>query len=186
MRDEIIPFTEWTVEHRRQAASVLNLAFSHQPTEWRDIGECEKTTNEYTDDPARRAFGYILKGELVGWIGSIQGYPSAWELHPLAVKPAYQHRGIGSALVHHLEGQAARQRICAIWLGTDDDFGGTNLYGKNLFPDVLGAIAKIAPTAVHPFTFYLKHGYVVTGVIPDANGIGKPDILMAKQISGGV
>jgi hypothetical protein len=25
-------------------------------------------------------------------------------------------------------------------------------------------------------------GYVITGVVPDANGIGKPDILMSKRV----
>jgi len=34
----------------------------------------------------------------------------------------------------------------------------------------------------HVFGFYQKLGYVVVGAIPDANGFGKPDILMAKRI----
>jgi aminoglycoside 6'-N-acetyltransferase I len=35
----------------------------------------------------------------------------------------------------------------------------------------------------HPFTFYRKQGFVLVGVIPDANGFGKPDILMAKRVA---
>ena len=34
----------------------------------------------------------------------------------------------------------------------------------------------------HPFLFYEKLGYVVTGVMPDANGRGLPDIYMSKSI----
>jgi len=34
----------------------------------------------------------------------------------------------------------------------------------------------------HPFEFYQKQGYVITGVVPDANGVGKPDILMSKRV----
>jgi aminoglycoside 6'-N-acetyltransferase I len=34
----------------------------------------------------------------------------------------------------------------------------------------------------HPFEFYQKLGYVITGVVIDANGVGKPDILMSKSI----
>ncbi len=33
--------------------------------------------------------------------------------------------------------------------------------------------------------FYQKVGYTVVGVVPDANGLGKPDILMAKRIADG-
>jgi len=34
----------------------------------------------------------------------------------------------------------------------------------------------------HPYEFYQKLGFVIGGVIPDANGFGKPDILMAKRV----
>jgi hypothetical protein len=29
-------------------------------------------------------------------------------------------------------------------------------------------------------------GYVISGVVPDANGVGKPDILMSKRVSFGM
>jgi aminoglycoside 6'-N-acetyltransferase I len=35
----------------------------------------------------------------------------------------------------------------------------------------------------HPFLFYRRLGYVVTGVMPDANGRGRPDIYMSKSLS---
>jgi aminoglycoside 6'-N-acetyltransferase I len=34
----------------------------------------------------------------------------------------------------------------------------------------------------HPYEFYQKMGYTITGVMPDANGIGKPDIFMSRRI----
>jgi aminoglycoside 6'-N-acetyltransferase I len=34
----------------------------------------------------------------------------------------------------------------------------------------------------HPYEFYQKLGYTIVGVVPDANGIGKPDIVMAKSL----
>jgi aminoglycoside 6'-N-acetyltransferase I len=35
----------------------------------------------------------------------------------------------------------------------------------------------------HPYEFYQKMGYVITGVVPDANGRGKPDIMMSKRVA---
>ena len=36
----------------------------------------------------------------------------------------------------------------------------------------------------HPAGFYMRQGFEIVGLIPDANGPGKPDILMAKRVSG--
>jgi aminoglycoside 6'-N-acetyltransferase I len=47
---------------------------------------------------------------------------------------------------------------------------------------VLDKLAHIRNIKGHPFAFYLKMGFVLAGVVPDANGRGKPDILMAKRI----
>ena len=33
---------------------------------------------------------------------------------------------------------------------------------------------------------YQKCGFVIVGVVPDANGPGKPDILMAKRVHEGI
>jgi aminoglycoside 6'-N-acetyltransferase I len=52
----------------------------------------------------------------------------------------------------------------------------------DVYPDVWRYIAEIRNLNRHPFTFYQKLGYVVCGIVPDANGPGKPDILMAKRV----
>ena len=52
----------------------------------------------------------------------------------------------------------------------------------DLYPTVLEKLRTLENRDRHPFEFYLKVGYQVVGVIPDANGFGKPDILMAKRI----
>jgi aminoglycoside 6'-N-acetyltransferase I len=41
---------------------------------------------------------------------------------------------------------------------------------------------NIANLRDHSYEFYQKLGFVIVGVIPDANGFGKPDILMAKRV----
>ncbi len=37
--------------------------------------------------------------------------------------------------------------------------------------------------ACAPLPFYLGMGYVITGVLPDANGPGTPDIFMSKSLA---
>lgn len=182
--DKIIPFAAWTLEQREEAAVILHFAFARMENELRDMGACRKMVAEFHEEPERVAFALMRDGVFAGWIGAIPAYSNAWELHPLAVTPRLQRQGVGSRLLQFLEAEAAKARVGVIWLGSDDEYGGTNLYGADLFSDIAGAITNIEPTGGHPFTFYKKHGYAVTGVLPDANGPGKPDIFMAKKIGG--
>ena len=72
-----------------------------------------------------------------------------------------------------------------LWLGTDDENGMTTLADVNLYPNVWEHIAKMRNLRGHPFEFYLKLGFAIVGVLPDANGPGKPDIFMAKSLVQG-
>ena len=67
-------------------------------------------------------------------------------------------------------------------VGTDDENNLTSLGGVDVFPNVLAHLAQIHNIARHPFTFYQKCGFSLVGIIPDANGFGKPDILLAKRL----
>lgn len=75
-----------------------------------------------------------------------------------------------------------RTTIFTVILGTDDLESKTSLSGVDLYPDVYHHINSIKNLRKHPYEFYQKLGYVITGVVPDANGLGKPDILMSKRI----
>ena len=59
---------------------------------------------------------------------------------------------------------------------------GLSLNNSTGYPDVWPHIANIKNIKGHPYSFYQKMGFVITGVVPDANGPGKPDILMAKRV----
>ncbi|MEJ6950359.1 hypothetical protein [Natronospora cellulosivora (SeqCode)] len=70
-----------------------------------------------------------------------------------------------------------------IWLGSDDEDGSTSLSNVNLYDDLYNKLRNIEKNNNHhPFEFYQKIGYKVVGVLPDANGIGKPDIFLAKRV----
>ena len=122
-------------------------------------------------------------GEAVGWIGGTSHYSGhAWELHPLVVRPDRQQQGIGTALVRDLEAQVAARGGTTIYLGSDDETNQTSLGGLDLYPVVWRQVETIRNLRHHPYEFYQKLGYVIVGVIPDANGFGKPDIFMAKRV----
>ena len=123
------------------------------------------------------------KHHVVGIIGAMPLYGmTGWELHPLAVLSKYQRCGIGSLLVGTLEKEVAKRGGITIFLGSDDEHGTTSLYGVDLYDDTFNKIENIRNIGDHPYTFYEKMGYKIVGVFPDANGIGKPDIWMAKRI----
>ena len=121
---------------------------------------------------------------VLGWIGGIKEYGgNVWELHPLVVRRDYQKKGIGRALVEDFEKQVKIRGGVTIRLGTDDENNRTSLGGIDLYPNVVDHLLEIKNLREHPFEFYQKLGFVITGVIPDANGFGKPDIFMAKRVS---
>lgn len=166
---------------REQAAEVLVEAFRHSPFAWCDLESAREEVATFLM-PERIAFVAAEDEIIVGWIGAIKHSAQMWELHPLAVRPHAQGNGIGRTLVETLEAQARREDVSTIWLGTDDDFGGTNLFGENLYPNVLERLRRLRVVSRHPFVFFEKMGFVVVGVFPDASGNAKHDILMAKRV----
>jgi aminoglycoside 6'-N-acetyltransferase I len=180
----IIDLREAENGQRERAAQILLSALSHAPSAWKDLASASEEVRSVVEDPERFGLLILDDGEVRGWIGAIRHSSYAWELHPLVVDPGYQRQGWGQLLVAALESVARSEGVLTIWLGTDDDFDGTNLYGRDLYPNVLGNLQQLRATNGHPFTFYERLGYCVTGVFPDVDGAGKHDILMAKRMVG--
>ena len=123
-------------------------------------------------------------GDVQGWIGGIEEYDgNVWELHPLVVREDCRKQGTGRALVEDFENEVSRRGAALIQLGTDDENSRTSIGGQDIYPNVLENLCTIKNLREHPFEFYQKLGFEIVGVIPDANGFGKPDILMAKRVS---
>lgn len=167
-----------------QAAAILRDAFrEHWPEAWPTPEEATEGVVEMLvpDRIARVAVNGA--GEVVGFIGGIPEYDgNIWELHPLAVRPDLQGCGIGRALVADFERLVAARGGLTIVLGSDDEDGMTSLSGVDLYDGLWDRIRTIENLKGHPFGFYRKLGYTITGVVPDANGRGKPDILMGKRV----
>jgi aminoglycoside 6'-N-acetyltransferase I len=166
----------------RQGASVLFKAMKDFTSAWPNFQSALSETENFLSSD-RLAFLALGDGNVTGLIGAIRHTQLLWELHPLAVHPDHQRKGIGRALVQTLEIEARKEEVSTIYLGTDDELGGTNIFGKNLYPNVLDHALRLQPVSNHPWVFYKAMGYSVTGIIPDAGGPGIHDILMAKRIT---
>ncbi|HUI81742.1 MAG TPA: GNAT family N-acetyltransferase [Bryobacteraceae bacterium] len=95
----------------------------------------------------------------------------------------YRRQGIGRALVAAFEAEARSRGALSAFVATDDNTGMTSLTGVDLYSDLTRHLVEIRDLGRgHPFGFYLRVGYVITGVLPDANGPGRPDIFMAKRL----
>jgi aminoglycoside 6'-N-acetyltransferase I len=169
----------------QQVAELLVEAFrEHWPEAWPDLESARQEVRESFESDRISRVALDDSGAVLGWISGIRQYEGhVWELHPLVVKPGYQGRGIGRALVTDLEAQVRERGGLTLWLGTDDEDNMTTLAGVNLYPDVWEHVARIKNLRGHPYEFYQKLGFVIVGVLPDANGLGKPDIYMAKPLA---
>lgn len=170
-----------------QAAALLVAGFRrHWPHAWPNHAAAlaEVHTALEPDKICRTA--HDPAGTLLGWIGGSPQYAGhVWELHPLVVRVESQGHGIGRALVRDLEAQVSAHGGITLMLGSDDEDQMTSLGGIDLYPDVFTHLTAIRNLRKHPYEFYQKCGFAIVGVIPDANGPGKPDILMAKRVSQG-
>lgn len=168
----------------QQAAQLLVDAFrKHWSDAWPTLEDGLEEVHEMLESEriCRVVIGENEK--LLGIIGGISQYDGkVWELHPLAVQPNLQKQGIGKKLVQDFEEQVRQRGGITIILGSDDEDNMTSLSNVNLYDGLFEKIKNIKNFKNHPFEFYQKMGYIITGIVPDANGIGKPDILMAKRI----
>ena len=166
---------------REQAAALLVGEFD-EPRGWPTL----ELAREEVASVLRDGFARVMVdgSTLLGWIGGLPEYAGrVWELHPMVVRREYRLRGMGRALVDAFEAEACRRGALTATLGTDDDSGMTSLADVDLYEDVARHIAGLRDLGRgHPFLFYRKLGYAVTGVMPDANGRGRPDIYMSKRL----
>lgn len=185
MQISIVDAASLPAEGRQRMAQILVDAFGqHWPGAWPTLEEALEELEDFKDPERICRAALDADGRVLGWIGGIPEYDGhVWELHPLAVDPPLHGQGIGRALVQDFEAQVRARGGGLVMLGSDDENDMTSLAGQDLFPDPLQKLAAIQALKPHPFVFYQKLGYALIGVVPDANGPGKPDILMGKRIS---
>lgn len=168
----------------RQAAQLMVDAFrEHWPNAWPSLEDGLQEVHEMLAAERICRAAVDEDQNLLGVSGGISQYDGhVWELHPLAVQPGMQGKGIGKALIEDFEEQVRSRGGLTITLGTDDENYMTSLSNTDLYENLWDKVKNIRNLKKHPFEFYRKMGFTITGVVPDANGIGKPDILMSKRV----
>ena len=181
---QVIDFAPSNESLIQQAAALLMEGFRENwPNAWPNLASALREVRGSFGLGRINRIAVDDDGTLLGWVGGSRQYDGhVWELHPLVVKPGRQGRGIGRTLVSDFEGQVRQRGGLTIWVGSDDESNMTTVSGVDLWPDVLGSLGKIANLRGHPYEFYQKMGFVLIGVLPDANGPGKPDVYLAKSV----
>jgi aminoglycoside 6'-N-acetyltransferase I len=164
------------------AARLLHAAFSPLGA-WTTIAEArEEVLDSIGEDRVSRvAIG--TGGAVLGWIGAIREYDGlVWELHPIVVDETWRRRGVGRALVQDLEAILTARGGMTLWAGSDDLAGETSFGGVDLYSALPDAFHSVRSWGHHPLPFYRRLGFHVIGVMPDANGPGRPDIFLGKRL----
>jgi aminoglycoside 6'-N-acetyltransferase I len=176
--------TPESADLNERAAVLLREAFRGWNGAWADLESARETVREsLAPDRISRVAIHRADG-VVGWIAGMPSYGGVvWELHPLAVAESHRRQGLGRALVEDLERQARQRGGITLWLGSDDELGETTVGGVDVYDDIPGAIRGFRTLREHhPAGFYFRLGFRIVGLMPDANGHGKPDIFFAKRL----
>ncbi len=155
------------------------------PRGWKNLEEAMREIQERLI-PENILLCALIEEEVVGWAGMLapEYDGRVFELHPLAVKEKYRGQGIGEKLVTALESIAKEKGGLTLWAGSDDDSeeGETSFANINLYENLPDKMTKFK-AGHHPGGFYLKIGFTLVGVLPNASGPGKPDLFFAKDLS---
>jgi aminoglycoside 6'-N-acetyltransferase I len=183
MKEYSICYVNESKEIMEQAAKILLETFP-EANMWPDLDE-EKALEivEESISDENISIGIKINNQLIGWVGLLPMYEKTWELHPMALLPKFQGKGYGKILLNELEKIAQEKGIIGIFAGSDDETNKTSLSEKEITGDnIFEEIKNIINHKNHPYEFYVKCGYSIIGIVPNANGKNKPDILLWKNI----
>lgn len=164
------------------AAALLHAAFAPLDV-WTTLEEAPQEVRVSIDSDKVSRVALADDGTVIGWIGAMPEYDGlVWQLHPIVVDEAQRRHGIGRALMLDLESILIARGGLTLWAGSDDLAGETSLGGVDLYPALPGAFNAVTSWGRHPLPFYRRLGFHIIGVMPDANGPGRPDIVLGKKL----
>lgn len=172
----ISQFDNSNASHIADAGELLRVNFECYKTDYiKEVHEC------MSDEMIMLAA--IEEQKLIGWVGARPQYDGhVWELHPLVMNINYRGRGIGKMLVKALEVEVSKMGGLTLYCGSDDEDFKTSLSEPDIYSNLWEKINNIENYKGHPYEFYQKCGFQIIGIMPDANGRRKPDIILGKRV----
>jgi len=170
-----------------QLAQAARMLTDELPLGWSTLADAMEEVDMLLndeDEPDALFLAAVENGDVIGWCGMLPEYDGkVFELHPLVVRHDQQGKGIGRKLITAIEEAAKAKGGLTLYLGADDEApnGETSFANVDLYDDLPKRIKEFEP-GMHQTAFYIKLGFKVVGVVPDANGKGKPDIMLAKSL----
>lgn len=175
---------------RHQLGQAAQMLTDELPLGWATLDDAMEEVVTLLDKDAQEPGALFLAAidsgtdEVIGWCGILPEYSGrVFELHPLVVRRDQQGKGIGKKLLSAIEAAAKEKGGLTLYLGADDEAPGgeTSFANVDLYDNLPRHINEFDP-GQHQTAFYIKCGFKVVGVVPDANGRGKPDIMLAKAL----
>lgn len=155
----------------------------HAPSWLTNKNEAKRRVLQATETGRLNRVLVDAEAQPIGWIGVIPvNHGRIWEIHPLVVSLLMQKRGYGRMLVTEVQRLAKSHEVLGLLAGTSDETGATPLYQIDLYVDPLKAMAALTGTEDHPVGFWMRLGFKVVGIVPDADGRGRPGISLAKRV----
>ena len=171
-----------------QAAQMLADDIPGEWEHWSDVVNIDEILSEEAEVSLFSGLAAVEENEVIGWTGIAMTEDvydgNVFELYPLVVRPDKRQKGIGKMLLAAIEEAARSKGGLTIYMGVNADRAcdKTSLSDVDLYDDLPKHLSEFDPGEHRLAAFYIKHGYKVIGVIPDANGLGKPDIMLGKRL----
>ncbi len=162
-------------------ANITFEAFKENAPEWVPTIDLARAQVLAAGGSGRLGRVLMAQGEALGWIGIIKGR-RVWEIHPIAIALEHQYSGLGHLLVEDVAQIGKNAGALTLFAGTGDEVGTTNLFGLDLYDDPSAALKNLKATGRNPFEFWQNAGFTVVGLMPDAEGRGKPGIHLARRL----
>lgn len=147
-------------------------------------------------DAARREEGILLAAvspaqRLCGMLSGAPEYVGqVLRVDLVAVTAEFQRRGVGRMLMQSLAEIGRNRGYHSLLARVPDEAGRTPLAGVELYPSPLAHLQALKenlsgrnPALDHPVSFFLRLGFHLCGVVPDAHGCGRPEILLSRRIA---